>query len=129
MATYDVAGRSAIVTGSASGIGRAVAHTLAASGASVLVVDMREDSIQKVVEEIRAAGGVAEGFVGDVTDTDSVEASIAAANKLAPLRIAVNNAGIGGPAVPVGAAAASHGTPSPDRPRPTRSGSGCPSRS
>jgi len=101
MASYDVAGRSAIVTGAASGIGRAVAHTLAASGASVLVVDMREDSIQTVVEEIRAAGGTAEGFVGDVTDTESVEASIAAANALAPFRIAVNNAGIGGEAATV----------------------------
>ena len=102
MAVYDVAGRSAIVTGAGSGIGRAVAIELAASGAAVLVNDLNADAAAAVVDEIRAAGGTAEASVGDVTDQAWIESSIAAANALAPLRIAVNNAGIGGPAASVG---------------------------
>lgn len=102
MAQYDVADRSAIVTGGGSGIGHAIAVLLAANGASVLVNDMNGDHADSVVEEIRKAGGDAEASIGDVTDPSWIEASIAAANALAPLRIAVNNAGIGGPAVAVG---------------------------
>lgn len=102
MAQYDVADRSAIVTGGGSGIGRAIALLLAANGASVLVNDMNGDHAHAVVDEIRAAGGSAEASVGDVTDPSWIEASIDAANALAPLRIAVNNAGIGGAAAPIG---------------------------
>jgi NAD(P)-dependent dehydrogenase (short-subunit alcohol dehydrogenase family) len=102
MATYDVSDRSAIVTGGGSGIGRAVAHTLAGSGASVLVADVVQASADAVVAEITAAGGVAAPFVGDVTDPEAVDRMIAAAEALAPLRIAVNNAGIGGESKPVG---------------------------
>jgi NAD(P)-dependent dehydrogenase (short-subunit alcohol dehydrogenase family) len=102
MATYDVAERSAIVTGGGSGIGRSVALLLAANGASVLVHDLRQDSADAVVAEITAAGGTAQAFVGDASDPDVAAAAVAAAGELAPLRIAVNNAGIGGPAVPVG---------------------------
>ena len=102
MATYDVQGRSAIVTGGGSGIGRAVALTLAASGASVVVTDINKEPADAVVAEIRAAGGVAEAFVGDSSDPASSEAAIAVANALAPLKIAVNNAGIGGAAATIG---------------------------
>lgn len=102
MATYDVSGRSAIVTGGASGIGRAVALSLAASGAKVLVADLRDDATQKVVDEITAAGGTAAAFVGDVTDPDAAIGMVARAGELAPLGIAVNNAGIGGAAATVG---------------------------
>ena len=102
MAQYDVADRSAIVTGAASGIGRAIALELAASGASVLVVDLKLDAAQVVVDEIVVAGGIAQAFAGDVSDYASVEASVAAANALAPLKIAVNNAGIGGMAATIG---------------------------
>ena len=102
MAQYDVADRSAIVTGGGSGIGRAIALLLAANGASVLVNDMNGDHADAVVDEIRKAGGDAEASVGDVTDPSWIEASIHAANALAPLRIAVNNAGIGGAAAPIG---------------------------
>jgi NAD(P)-dependent dehydrogenase (short-subunit alcohol dehydrogenase family) len=102
MPTYDVSERSAIVTGGGSGIGRAVSRVLAASGASVLVADVVEASAQAVVDEITSAGGTAAAFVGDVTDPAAVDRMIAAAEALAPLKIAVNNAGIGGESKPVG---------------------------
>jgi NAD(P)-dependent dehydrogenase (short-subunit alcohol dehydrogenase family) len=101
MATYDVSDRSAIVTGGGSGIGEAVASLLAANGAAVLVADVVEASAQRVVDAITAAGGTAAPFVGDVTDPATVERMVAAAEALAPLRIAVNNAGIGGESKPV----------------------------
>ncbi|CCQ13952.1 putative oxidoreductase [Rhodococcus sp. AW25M09] len=101
MATYDVADRSAIVTGGGSGIGRAVAHLLGANGASVLVADLDHDGAHAVADEITAAGGSAAAFVGDVADFEAVQAMVAAATELAPLRIAVNNAGIGGVAEPI----------------------------
>ncbi|GGG21090.1 oxidoreductase [Rhodococcoides trifolii] len=97
MAKYDVDGRSAIVTGGGAGIGRAVALELAKSGAAVLVNDLDGDRARAVVEEIEAAGGAAAAFAGDVTDLAALDQSVVEANKLAPLRIAVNNAGIGGP--------------------------------
>ncbi len=102
MATYDVAGRSAIVTGGGSGIGRAVAVLLAANGTEVLVTDLNEQGAESVVDEIVAAGGVASPMVGDVTDPAFSRACVDAANALAPLRIAVNNAGIGGEAAAIG---------------------------
>lgn len=102
MATYDVNDRSAIVTGGGSGIGRSVALTLAASGAAVLVTDIRLEAAQSVVDEIVASGGTAKALAGDVSDPAFAEASIAEAETMAPLKIAVNNAGIGGEAATIG---------------------------
>jgi NAD(P)-dependent dehydrogenase (short-subunit alcohol dehydrogenase family) len=102
MATYDVADRSAIVTGAGSGIGRAIATLLAANGAAVLVTDLKGDSVDSVVEELTAAGGTAKGLAGDASDPEWHVRAIAAANELAPLRIAVNNAGIGGDTATIG---------------------------
>ena len=102
MATYDVGGRSAIVTGAGSGIGRAVARLLAANGAAVLITDINEVGAKTVADEIHAAGGTAVSLVGDVTDQRFAERSVAAAGELGPLRIAVNNAGIAGASAPVG---------------------------
>ena len=101
MATYDVSGRSAIVTGGGSGLGRAVALELAASGAAVLVVDLAEAAAEAVSEEITASGGAARSFVADVSDYPAVAAMVTAAGELGPLKIAVNNAGIGGEAAPL----------------------------
>lgn len=101
MASYDVADRSAIVTGGASGIGRAVSLLLAANGASVLVADLDGGAAQGVVNEIIAFGGHASAHTGDVTDPADAVACVEAASSMAPLRVAVNNAGIGGPIGPV----------------------------
>jgi NAD(P)-dependent dehydrogenase (short-subunit alcohol dehydrogenase family) len=97
MATYDVGNRSAIVTGGGSGIGEACAAVLAASGAAVLVVDLNEEHAQNVTDKINADGGVATALAGDVSDEAFAQAMVDEAGKLGPLRIAVNNAGIGGP--------------------------------
>lgn len=102
MATYDVADRSAIVTGGASGIGRAAALLLAANGASVVVADLNGEAAQAVADEITAAGGIALAHAGDVTDPADADALVAKAGELGPLRIGVNNAGIGGPIGPTG---------------------------
>lgn len=101
MAVYEVADRSAIVTGGGSGIGKAASQILARSGAAVLVADLKEEAAQAVVGEIQAEGGTAAALAGDVADPDFAVAAVEAASKLGPLRIAVNNAGIGGPAAPV----------------------------
>ncbi|WP_432519423.1 SDR family NAD(P)-dependent oxidoreductase [Kineococcus sp. SYSU DK006] len=101
MPTEDLQDRSAIVTGGASGIGRAVALALAAGGAAVLVADLHEEAAQRVADEITAAGGTARAFAGDVADPAVHEAMVAAAGALGPLRAAVNNAGIGGEAATV----------------------------
>ena len=102
MATYDVGGRSAIVTGAGSGIGRAIALLLAENGTSVVVNDLDEGHADAVVDEIRSAGGTAVASVGDVTDAAWIASSIEQANALAPLKIAVNNAGIGGASALIG---------------------------
>lgn len=102
MASYDLADRSAIVTGGGAGIGRATALLLAQNGALVVVADRDADAAESTVEAIRASGGVAVACPGDAADAEAVAAWVQVAETLAPLRVAVNNAGIAGPAQPTG---------------------------
>lgn len=88
----------ALVTGGASGIGKAVAVALAAQGAAVSVADLRKDAAQDVVEEITGAGGTAVAVEVDVSDPaqvkNAVDQTVSAFGKL---DLALNNAGISGP--------------------------------
>jgi NAD(P)-dependent dehydrogenase (short-subunit alcohol dehydrogenase family) len=94
-------GRVALVTGAASGIGRASAELFAREGARVLVVDRRADAARETVARIRAAGGEAEACAADVTDEAQVAEMVARAVALwGRLDCAHNNAGISDPQRP-----------------------------
>lgn len=99
----DVVGRVALVTGGASGIGRAVARRLARGGASVLVADRDEVGGQGTIDLIADAGGIAHFRAVDVTDPDAVAAMVDdAVATYGRLDIAVNNAGMTGTYAPLG---------------------------
>jgi 2-hydroxycyclohexanecarboxyl-CoA dehydrogenase len=86
--------RTALVTGGAGGIGRAVALSLAAEGRRVAVGDLRADGAEGAAEEIASAGGHALGLALDVTEQDSVREAVQKAEKeLGPIEVLVNNAG------------------------------------
>jgi 3-oxoacyl-[acyl-carrier protein] reductase len=87
--------RTAIVTGAARGIGASVARRLCRDGITVAVLDLDEGACQAVVDELRSAGGTAQGFAADVSDEASVEAAVAEISRsMGPPLILVNNAGI-----------------------------------
>lgn len=90
-----LAGKSAIVTGGAGGIGRATSLALAAEGARVAVVDLQQDAAEAVAAEIRDAGGEAVAIAADVSAEADVERAVATAvDAFGGLDIAFNNAGI-----------------------------------
>lgn len=97
MTTHELAGRVALVTGGASGIGRATAHALAQTGAQVVVADVDAARAQAVAAELHAGGGTAIAVTVDVTDDAAVKAMVAAAvSTFGGLDLAVNAAGVGG---------------------------------
>ena len=92
-----LAGKSALITGAASGIGRAAAVVFAREGARVIVADMAEEGGEQTVRAIRDAGGDARFVRCDVSIAADVEALVAAAVRaFGRLDCAFNNAGIAG---------------------------------
>lgn len=91
----------ALVTGGASGIGRAVALAWAREGARVVVSDVDRDGGEETAEAVRAAGSEALFAAADVGKPEDCEALVQrAVQKFGRLDIACNNAGIGGPQAP-----------------------------
>lgn len=90
------AGKSVIVTGAASGIGRATAVRLAAEGGRVACLDVSADGADEAAAAIRASGGDAFGLRCDVSDVEQVRSAVAAAvSELGPTDVLCNIAGIG----------------------------------
>src|ERR1044072_7169406 len=93
MTPLDLAGRTALVTGGAQGLGEGMAQALAAAGGRVVVAAVQDDLGEKVADSLKGDG---HGFVHlDVTDESSWEnATTAAASDFGGLDILVNNAGV-----------------------------------
>ena len=94
-AVNALAGKSAIITGAASGIGREIALTFAREAARVAIADLRLDAAEATAQEIRSAGGEAIAIAMDVTDEAAVHAGVAAVvAAFGGVNILVSNAGI-----------------------------------
>lgn len=88
------AGEVHIVTGGGSGIGRCVAHELAALGATVILTGRTQEKLDKVATEIREDGGQADTYAFDIRDEDQVKAAVAQmVEKHGRIHGLVNNAG------------------------------------
>lgn len=94
---FSVAGKTALVTGAATGIGRMVATALVQGGARVLIASRKGDACAAVADELNDmdAPGTAEGFAGDVASEAGIDAVVAEVlERSDALHILVNNAGV-----------------------------------
>lgn len=92
----DLEGRTALISGSGRGMGKASAKKLAESGANVVINDIDADVATETAAEIREFGVEAIGIPADVSDEAEVEAMVeTATEELGPIDILVNNAGVG----------------------------------
>ncbi len=101
------AGKTAIITGAASGIGRAAARALGARGMVIALVDLPGDRLNEATAEIAASGARALALPADVSDPAQLaEAARRVAAELPPVTFLMNNAGIGMPSSTLTGAAA-----------------------
>src|ERR1700728_5027445 len=98
-----LAGQIALITGAGRGIGKGIALRFAAEGAAIALTSRNKAQLGQVASEIESAGGRALAIAGDVTKRSDVERVIkTATEKLGPISLLVNNAGIAGPYGPIG---------------------------
>ena len=95
-------GKTAFITGAASGIGRATAVAFAAEGARVVVTDRVEAALQETAEYVKESGGEVLAIACDVSKPEEIEAAVAqAVNTFGRIDCAFNNAGIENKATPL----------------------------
>src|ERR1700722_10220301 len=93
----NLGGKVAVVTGAASGIGRAIAERFLSEGMVVVAADVEESALRATVDQLRAGGGDVEAVPTDVSDPASVQALAAATkNRFGTFHVVCNNAGVGG---------------------------------
>src|SRR5437773_5947035 len=91
----NLQGKVAIVTGAASGIGKAIAQRFAGEGTKVIIADLNLDQANAVAAEIKSSGGEARGVAMDVTNEEAVNAGVAATvTAYGGVDILISNAGI-----------------------------------
>jgi NAD(P)-dependent dehydrogenase (short-subunit alcohol dehydrogenase family) len=99
---YDFSGQVALVTGAASGLGRATAKAFAESDAAVVLVDRDQEKLTTILMEITGGGSKAITVAGDVSDEQVAKSAVErAVSEFGSLNMAYNNAGILGPMCPM----------------------------
>ena len=83
-----------LITGAGSGLGKALALVAGQAGAKVICAGRRKDKIQQTADEVTKAGGLGTAVEMDVTDLKSVEKGVKLAEKVGPIDVLINNAGI-----------------------------------
>jgi len=92
---FDLTGKRALITGSARGLGLAMAKGLGEAGASVIINDIVQERIDSAVDELKNLGIDTHGSLFDVSDSTRTEEAIAIIEKnIGPIDILINNAGI-----------------------------------
>ncbi|REE02009.1 SDR family NAD(P)-dependent oxidoreductase [Marinoscillum furvescens] len=94
MQTFDLSGKTAIITGGASGIGKAIATKLAQHGAHAIILDVNEENAKELSEAIAKDGGKSSYGVCDITNADHVAETFTQLLGDSSLDILINNAGI-----------------------------------
>jgi 3-oxoacyl-[acyl-carrier protein] reductase len=90
----DIEGKTAVITGGSSGLGRASALALGRSGANVVVAGLEPEGLDETVDLIRGEGGAAMAVEVDISDSEQVDAMAAGAAEFGGADILVNNAGV-----------------------------------
>jgi NAD(P)-dependent dehydrogenase (short-subunit alcohol dehydrogenase family) len=93
---FDLSGKTALVTGGGTGLGRQFAQTLAAAGATLILAGRRLEPLEQCAEQIRSAGGVAHCVPLDVSSARTVESAFQTLERIGTVDVLVNNAGIAG---------------------------------
>ena len=95
MKAFDLTGKTAVITGSSKGIGRAIAEHMAEAGAAVAISSRKEGACQEVAQAIRQKGGKAVAIAANVSKKSDVERLIErTASDLGPVDILVCNAAV-----------------------------------
>jgi NAD(P)-dependent dehydrogenase (short-subunit alcohol dehydrogenase family) len=91
---FDMTGRTALITGGGTGLGRQFSLTLAEAGATVVLAARRRAPLEAVAEAVRRKGGTAHCLLLDVADRQQVDAALTSIAHLGSIDVLVNNAGI-----------------------------------
>src|ERR1700741_4050072 len=93
----DLAGKTAFITGAASGIGLGVATALAQAGVKVMLADIEKDALDKAVAGLKRTNATVDGVVVDVSVREALkDAAEKTIERFGKVHILVNNAGVGG---------------------------------
>ncbi|MEH6409640.1 MAG: SDR family NAD(P)-dependent oxidoreductase, partial [Hyphomonas sp.] len=93
----DLAGKTAFVTGAASGIGLGIATALAQAGVKVMMCDIEKDALDKATSDLKQTNADVDGVIADVSLKDELQAAAdATIERFGKVHILVNNAGVGG---------------------------------
>ena len=94
MTEFRLDGRTTVVTGGASGIGRAIALCFAANGSTIRIVDQNKEAAEATAAQIVSSGGAATAHACDITDRAQVDRAFAEILKLTPINVLINSAGV-----------------------------------